>query len=284
MFNNLAITITTFLTTFGLSFLYFKENFFEILVVVEFLIILILAFMLYKSQNNEMPINIKAISNKTLFKIFFEKEKNIANSNIEQLANGYMELFGENVKYMQSNIIKYIMKTDKKYIKTLDITSNPARWLTRKQYIQANKDFVESGGMIQRVLIIENKETSNKTFMEDLFKLITIFENNGIQLGLQFDSLLTTDELKDFIVYGDFSVLTEGRQADENYKKASSTINFNDIHLKKHMEIFENVWSKSDTSPSSVDILRKFKLFYENKIEYTEELFSKFIKENYNEY
>ena len=181
---------------------------------------------------------------------------------------------------------------------TGDLSERLSKWMPniciafgwRLEHLSVRPDYLQwvvnvppttSPGYLMRIM---RKQTSNKIFMEDLFKLIKVFEDNGIQLGLQFDSFLITNELKDFIVYGDFSVLTEGRQADENYKKASSIINFNTIHLKKHLEVFENVWSKSNTSPSSIDILKKFKLFYEDENEYTKELFNNFIKENYNEY
>lgn len=273
-FNNIVTAITTITTTFGISFYFFKDYIFEIIALIEFAIIIFLIFKNKNTPNTITPIT-KNIANEELFIEFFNEELKTSTKNLTQLNLGYLDLFSEEVKNIQTKTVSYVLKTNKNFIDTLDLTSDPKKWLTRFEYIDANKKFIENGGTIRRVLIIDEKNLTNKEFVDNLIKLISTFKRTGVQTGLHFECFLKSNQLIDFIIYGNFSVLVEGKQADENYKIASSTMKFLDNDIKQYNEIFLSVWNENTNFPNAMKILNIFVDYYENYYENIYEEYSK---------
>lgn len=273
-FNNIATAITTITTTFGISFYFFKDYIFEIISLIEFVIIIFLIFKNKNTENIISPIT-KNIANEELFIEFFNEELKTSTKNLTQLNLGYLDIFSEEVKNIQTKTVSYVLKTNKNFIDTLDLTSDPKRWLTRVDYIDANKKFIENGGTIRRVLIINEKNLINKEFVDNLIKLISTLKRIGVQTGLHFECFLKPNQLIDFIIYGNFSVLVEGKQADEDYKIASSTMKFLNTDLKLYNEIFLSVWNKNTNFPNTMEILNIFVEYYENSYQKIYEEYSK---------
>lgn len=269
-------------TAFGVSLVWFKDYMWEILTTIELFIIIGLIF--YSRSKKELAPMCKDIANKELFDQYFMKEAQLFHHKFSELNDGYMNLFGEDVLEVQSALVDFTLKAEDRTIRTLDLTSNPGLWLTRTKYINMNKKFIESGGVIQRVLIIDGSKLLDKEFSNNLIKLIEKFENIGVIVGLQLEELLNEEELQDFIVYDNFAVLAEGKQADENYKKASSTAYFKENKVVNYKQIFYKVWEKSATSPSSQVMLQKFRSYVSGKEKVSLEEFKEHEKEIFDEY
>jgi len=142
-------------------------------------------------------------------------------------------------------LIDYLNGIENKTIKTVDLTTNPALWLTRKEYIKKNKKFIEDDGKIFRILVVDTKKFNETNFSNNLIELCKVFLDTGINLKLCSLEKLTSEEAEDFIIYDSFAVLIEDKQADEEYKIASSTLYFDKTTFESVNKKFEMVNKKS---------------------------------------
>ncbi|PHQ55288.1 MAG: hypothetical protein COA30_07145 [Sulfurimonas sp.] len=280
---NNAFSLAMATLTAGASFVWFKEYAWQILAGLEILVIFFL-FWYFKSNKKELKPNTLSVANINLFEKYFEMKVGLHKEKIDELNDGYLSLYGEDVLNFQVDLVKYTLKADDRTIRTLDLTSNPALWLTRLNYLNINKKFIESGGTILRVLIIDEEKFSDENFAVDLMQLVNKFEDIGVMVGMQFESFLTQNEIQDFISYSDFSVLVEGKQADKNYKKASSTAFFKESKVTSYRNLFQEVWERSATSPSASLMLQRFRKHYSDQKLFSFKEFKQNEKGLYNEY
>ncbi|MCD4696857.1 MAG: hypothetical protein K8S16_11525 [Bacteroidales bacterium] len=182
-----------------------------------------------------------------------EKKKYI--DNFINLKAGYISFHGSEVLNVQSGWLESnLFKT----IKTLDLTTDPSILLTRYRYIKANKGFINKrGGIIKRVFIISKLKLDDTIFINNLVMAINLQKEIGVSLGLQFLEDLNPNEKQDFILYDDFSVLVEEKQANSDYTFGKSTAYFNKQKIEQYSQLFENVWTGNQLTYSAVENLSK---------------------------
>jgi len=249
LFNILSTLITIIIAIGGSLYAFFKENRLEILFIIAFLELLILIYLLLKlskyKNNIDLEIEDENILNRELFQLFVQDKLDYFKVKISQLKKGYIRLLGKEVKDTQLSLIDYILKTQKREILTLDLTTNPSLWLTRKEYLEKNREFIEKDGIIKRILIIDENDLKSEKFKNDLIKLGELFLQYDIKLKISFLNNLNEDEIEDFIIYDTFAILVENKQASKDYKIASSTLFFDKNNYKRYKNIFSNVYKKS---------------------------------------
>ncbi len=231
---------------------FLKENYLEI-IILEFILILILIIIVYflfkrlRNPDNGLQVNYKGILNRQIFEKFLEDRKKLFSSKLSQLQKGYIRLYGKEVKEVQVSLIDYLEEpyVDSKIIRTVDLTINPALWLTREEYIKKNKHFIENGGRIYRILAIDFKKLQDRDFKNSLIKLCSEFLEIDVNLKLCNIEELSSEEKEDFIIYDTFAVLVENKQADKEYKIASSTLFFDKENFNRYYKLFESVNKKS---------------------------------------
>ena len=160
--------------------------------------------------------------------------------NFQSLQNGFISFYGTEVQSVQAG---WVEAGDFRTIDTLDMTTNPQRLLTRHRYNEANKKFIDTGGEIRRVYMIQKDKLIDKEFMKDLKNLYQQQVNIGVRIGLLSLDEITAHFRKDFIMYDDAIVLVEDQQANADYTLGRSTAYFSSKQIDQHRSDFESIWS-----------------------------------------
>jgi len=226
---------------------YLEIIIFQFFLLLMFFIILYVLFKKVKNNKVDIRVNYNEILNKKIFEKFLKDRKSLFSAKLAQLQKGYIKLYGKEVKDVQVSLIDYLYEFDSndRVIKTVDLTTNPELWLTRKEYMEKNRLLIENGGKIFRILVIDVKNLKYNNFKENLIKLCKKFLEIGVNLRICDLRNLSSEEAEDFIIYDTFAVLVENKQADEEYKLASSTLYFDKTTFDAFNKKFESVYNKS---------------------------------------
>jgi len=188
--------------------------------------------------------------------VHHEKEKYL--DNFINLKSGYISFFGTEILNIQSG---WLESGKFKTIRTLDLTVDPSIILTRHRYIKANKEFINSnGGIIKRIFLIKKSDIENIVFLNNLLLAIKLQKDMGVLLGIQSLDELIPEEKQDFILYDDFSVLIEEKQANSDYSFGKSTAYFDKNKIKKYEELFENIWNGKNQKNTALENLNNLLL------------------------
>jgi hypothetical protein len=160
--------------------------------------------------------------------------------NFGSLRQGHLSFHGSEVQQLQSTLVE---SGRFKQIDTLDVTSAPDLLLLRRRYIDANTAFIQGGGTIRRVYMIEAKKQHDHAFMRDLKELVALQRSIGVTLGLVIIDDLEPALRKDFILFDDAIVLVEERQANLDYSLGRSTAYFSRTDVAQYRSQFDRVWT-----------------------------------------
>lgn len=160
--------------------------------------------------------------------------------NFQSLQNGYISFYGTEVQSVQSG---WVESGDFNAIDTLDMTTNPQRLLNRHRYNAANQKFINRGGRIRRVYMVQSNDLSNSDYKSHLKKLYTQQIEMGVEIGLLVIDEIPQHYRKDFIIYDDSIVLIEDQQANADYTLGRSTAYFGAQELQQHRNDFDKIWS-----------------------------------------
>ncbi|ESA36552.1 hypothetical protein N836_07195 [Leptolyngbya sp. Heron Island J] len=270
-----ATWLNTFVTIVGillplLTWFASKGYFFEVTSAVELGIIFYLLFLQRIKSRNLIPFERRSqtgfFGDDVLFNLFYLSETEKIKGRFNALNNGYLKLYGAEVRYFQVRLMDFLVQNrEGSLVYATDITNNPGILLSRDDYMQQNRLFIQAGGRIRRVLIVDEKKLLRGDFLSDLYQVIELNRKCGVDIGLYLMSLLDSNERQDFIIYDKFSVIVEGKQADETYDVASSTIFFTKFEVESYSNIFNKIWDEN-LQYSSKRILEEFYEFSEECI------------------
>lgn len=179
-----------------------------------------------------------------------QKDKYI--SNFASLRSGHISFYGTEVLAIQSGWLQF---GNFKKIRTLDITSDPGILLTRYKYIETNKDFIRNNGTIQRVYLIEKSRLTDDLFRKNLKSNIELQREIGVMIGIYYIDDLMPNQKQDFILYDDYSVLVEERQANSDYSFAKSTAYFSKMKINEYEQLFNQIWD--DKRKPAIEVLNE---------------------------
>lgn len=228
-----------------------------IIVIIEFITIVLL-IQQRKQYGLIVPKN-GGIADFKLYKMFWKREiisKDLPNR--QSLERGYLRVFGKDVERYQILLVDFVLKKNaKEVILAVDITTNPKRLLTRKEYHEKNREFIFADNVIKRVLIIDRKNLNDNIFINDLYEVIMLNKRIGVHIGLITTDYLNSDQILDFIIYGNSVVITEGHQASENYETGDSQLWFLSDEIEKFKSLFKVIKEKSDMYEQCEKFLKK---------------------------
>lgn len=182
-----------------------------------------------------------------------EKEKYV--NNFKNLKSGHISFYGTEVLRVQSG---WLESGNFKSIRTLDLTSDPGILLTRHNYIEANRKFIEHGGSIKRIYLINKSQLNDSVFYNNLIVAIRLQKKLGVQLGLRYLEELDPRQKQDFILYDDFASFVEEKQANSDYSFGKSTAYFSKDKIKEYEAIFSDVWNGQALQLDANECLDKF--------------------------
>lgn len=201
---------------------------------------------------NEYGINLQNTNEPNKFLNLIQEQKLSYENNFSSLRAGHISFYGTEVEKVQSD---WMRNGKFKRIRTLDLTSNPALLLTRSNYIKSNKDFIRNNGIIERVYLISKENLNDDIFRDNLKSAVEVQNSIGVNIGLFYIEDLSPNEMQDFILYDDYAVLVEEKQANSDYSFGKSSAYFNSSKILEYEKIFNEVWRGKSKSP--IEILNK---------------------------
>lgn len=200
------------------------------------------------------PIRLSHIANPAAFLDVVHQTNRRYLDNFADLKSGFISFYGTEVLNVQSG---WLESGRFRCIRTLDLTTNPALLLTRDRYLRANKTFAATrGNSIERVFLIERSRLRDEAFRESLQTVALMQIEMGVSLDIQFLEDLSDVQKQDFILYDDFSVLVEEKQANSDYSFGKSTAYFSRDRVRAYEKIFETVWKGPRSREQLVEFLK----------------------------
>jgi len=204
----------------------------------------------------DQPIRLSQIANPSAFLDVVYQANRRYIDNFTDLKSGFISFYGTEVLNVQSG---WLESGRFSRIRTLDLTTNPALLLTRERYLQANKTFIsKQGNSIERVFVVERGRLRDEAFRCSLQQVVSMQIEWGISVDVRLLDSLADCHQQDFILYDDFSVLVEERQANSDYSFGKSTAYFGKEKIEAYEEIFKKVWKKEKTKAQIDDFLRQY--------------------------
>lgn len=201
------------------------------------------------------PIRLSGISNPAAFLDVVHQTNRRYLDNFADLKSGFISFYGTEVLNVQSG---WLESGRFRRIRTLDLTTNPGLLLTRDRYLRANKTFAATrGNSIERVFLIERSRLADPSFRESLQTVALMQIDMGIAVDIQFLEDLADVQKQDFILYDDFSVLVEEKQANSDYSFGKSTAYFGRERIRAYEKIFETVWKGARSREQVVQFLKQ---------------------------
>lgn len=198
---------------------------------------------------NEFGINLQNTNEPSKFLSLIQAQKQKFESNFRSLKSGHISFYGTEVQKIQSD---WLENGQFKRIRTLDLTSNPGLLLTRDKYIKSNKELIRNNGVIERVFLISRANLKDDIFRNNLKSAIDIQKRIGVNIGMFYLEDLEPNQKQDFILYDDFAVLVEEKQANSDYSFGKSSAYFNSNKINEYEGIFNQVWKGKSKSPQEI--------------------------------
>lgn len=125
-----------------------------------------------------------------------------------------------------------------------DITKDPYIWLGRAEaYIKYNKEIIEEGGRVKRVLFVRRSLLKENSYVQGLKKLIEILQDGKVEVGLHiFEDF---KDVEDFVVFPKICVLKEIVQPDKNSSGGTSIAYFDEFSINNFELKFPRYFSES---------------------------------------
>lgn len=164
---------------------------------------------------------------------------------INDIKSGYFEIDGEAVKEHQTKMMELFTKGDT--ICATDLTTHPERLLgpSRARYHRENKEFIEKGGIIKRIFIVDGRKILNKDleYIKDLYRVFNLNLSYNVMTGLLLDLWLEAGQKKDVIIYSNKSCILEGTQLSVENREGYSTLCFRKSEIEEKQQLFDTLWN-----------------------------------------
>jgi hypothetical protein len=191
------------------------------------------------------------------FAEFSARESLMLQSRLDELSEGRISLYSQEIERIEIDLINFMKAIGLRQICAVDLTTDPALQLQRRTRRSTRKRFLDDGGSIKRILVVDDRLLLKRQFLTSLCTLIEAESADGIQIGLLFKRYLTARQLQDFILYEDFAVLVESVQADRGYTHGVSVTHFKRREVELFSDIFNTLWPR-DSKPIALQLKDEF--------------------------
>ena len=223
----------------------FFEHKWQAVVGIESIVIFFLIIAIKKSKVIFFSLNFLRIYNKSVYSKFVKRESSMIEKRIRQISAGFLKLHGEEVQRIQSEFFDFLdPRNDKeKFVLATDVTLHPEILITRTAYHQSNTRFISAGGVIKRLFILPDKLMFSESFINNFLQVLKINKIMSVQIGIIPISLVKSEHICDFIIYGNAAVLIEDMQADPVYKIGRSELRFLSSDIATYEKQFNILWN-----------------------------------------
>jgi hypothetical protein len=222
---------------------------FQIVSLVGLVVIGTLLLLLHQQWANRVslrPPKLKGVADRAVFETYARARIDELNVKLKQLSFGNILLTGKEVLDAQLFLINALMTNRNVAGKNLfaaDLTKKPDLLQTRSAYHRKNKEFIQEGGRIRRVFIVDTNDLAAASFRTSLLALAAEHESIGVDVGVQLLDMIGAPRLRqDFIVYDKIGVIHEGQQAAPDYSDGHSHLYFSTVHVDEFEAIFNKLW------------------------------------------
>ncbi|GAA2409649.1 hypothetical protein GCM10010433_05500 [Streptomyces pulveraceus] len=173
-------------------------------------------------------------------------------SDYRGIADGYLSVYGTEVPRISVLLINALIETEiqPQRILAVDRTTNPSLLTRRREYLDANRRFIEAGGRIDRLFVVKREHLIDRSFAHDLLTLITHHQRLGVICGLAVREHLRPQETVDSVVFAKAAVLIEEEQGDVTYSQGRSTVLFKGTDT--HAGHFAHAWEHGMGAPAAL--------------------------------
>lgn len=173
-------------------------------------------------------------------------------SDYRGIADGHLSVFAGEVPRLSVTLIDTLIDIASRPERILaaDRTTNPSLLTQRRDYLNANRRFIEKGGRIDRLFIVKRDRLLDRDFARDLLNLIAHHRQLGVICGLAVRERLSPQEAVDAVVFAHAAVLIEDEQGDAAYTEGRSTVHFKNIDT--YIRRFTHAWEQGVGAPTAL--------------------------------
>ncbi|GAA1930436.1 hypothetical protein [Streptantibioticus ferralitis] len=167
-----------------------------------------------------------------------------------EIADGHLRVYSSEVPRLSVMLVKTLIssQSEPQRILAADLTTDPSLLTRRREYLAANRQFIESGGTISRLFIAHAADLAREDYTRDLLQLISHHRELGVTCGLAVRDRLRAEQAVDYIVFAGAAVLVEEEQGDADFTKGRSSVYFKGVD--RWSQRFESVWGQgADSAP-----------------------------------
>ena len=174
-------------------------------------------------------------------------------SDYGEIADGHLRVYASEVPRLSALLIDTLTDaaSDPPRILAADLTTNPQLLNQRREYLAANRRFLQGHGTINRLFIVYRDDLLKEEFARALLELIGRHRDIGVICGLAVRDRLRADEAVDYVVLAAAPVLVEEEQGDADYTRGRSSVYFKGVDRWRLR--FEGVWGNgADSAPHAL--------------------------------
>ncbi|MDI3389607.1 hypothetical protein QIS99_25965 [Streptomyces sp. B-S-A8] len=175
--------------------------------------------------------SIEAMDNPPFYDRIRSQVERSLTTEYRRIADGYLTVNGPAVPLTSVMLVDALIATETQpqRILAVDRTTDPHVLTGRREYLDANRRFIDSGGRIDRLFVVRRQDLVDEDFVRPLLKLIDHHQELGVICGLAVREHLRQQDTVDTVVFGDAAVLIEDEQGDAAYTQGRSTVFFKGI-------------------------------------------------------
>ncbi|GAA1553046.1 hypothetical protein [Streptomyces globosus] len=226
----------------------------RVLLAIQAVLILILAGAHYWTRKNFIQLrrvtNLAAMDDAPYYERVRSQLEAELISDYNEIADGHLRVYAAEVPRLSALLVKTVTdaQAQPQRILAADLTTNPQLLSGRREYISANRRFIDGGGRIDRVFIVHANDLAKQEFADSLLKLIGQHRDLGVTCGLAVRDRLRADQAVDFVVLAGAAALVEEEQGDGEYNRGRSSVYFKGIG--RWTDRFEGIWGHgADSAP-----------------------------------
>ncbi|MFI1972855.1 hypothetical protein BLA24_30885 [Streptomyces cinnamoneus] len=197
--------------------------------------------------------NLRSMDDAHYYDLVRAKLENELIADYNAVADGHVQVYAGEVPRLSVMLVNTLVESGSQPQRILaaDLTTNPALLTGRRDYLAANRQFLQNGGTINRLFIAFESDLLREDYARDLLNVITHHRDLGVSCGLAVRDRLRADQAVDVVILSRAAALVEEEQGDADYTKGRSTMHFKGVD--RWISRFESIWGNgTDSAPTTL--------------------------------
>ncbi|MEY9846292.1 hypothetical protein ABH940_003379 [Streptacidiphilus sp. BW17] len=223
----------------------------KVLFVVETVVVLLLFATLLWTRSAYLQLrraNTKLMSDGHFFDLMRSQLEQDLIDNFGDIADGHLQVYATEVARLSVMLFATLQSSQSQPRRVLaaDLTTSPNLLTQRREYLNANRRFIEDGGQVNRLFICYLADLAREDYARRLLELVDHHRSLGVTCGIAVRDRLRADQAVDFVVFSAAAVLVEEEQGDADYTRGRSSVYFRQV--ERWTGRFESVWGHGSAS------------------------------------